>query len=190
MRRGLVALLVTVAAFGWSTPAHALTVGSSTSNGFTMHWSVDQFANTKIGWTFQPNSVQSISRWMRQDPNATKAAMGMLGASACSPIAPGLGTVVCNGIFGAWGGYIVDTFNNAAAMGLCVTIKTYIPLFGIFNPYSIHWDSPFPYVDGGSWCNLNRYNTPSPPYPPVPNPQGPRTPGGCTMDPTNPACNV
>lgn len=168
--------------------SNALVVGSHNSNGFTMHFNVDLWGTTHIGWTIQPGTVEAIDNWIHNFPyagGATIAAMATEGALVCGALLSGLGAAVCATYFAIYQGYLIDQIHHAHQQRVCVTVKLHIPLFKVFDPLHILWDV-FPYVDSGSWCNKKVYITPPPP----PNPQGPRTPGGCSMDPTNVDCGV
>jgi hypothetical protein len=173
-----------------STPN--LVVGSSTSNGFTMHFSIDPYGTTKVGWTVQPHTVAAMDNWMRANAvtvAAGKAAMAVAGAYICGILLTGFGAALCGAIFAVWLGFMVDTFHNAHTLGVCVTIKVYVPLFKIFDEKRPLWNG-FPYADAGSWCNRKVYITPPPP----PNPQGPRMPSNvydpqrCSVNPNDPVC--
>jgi hypothetical protein len=156
----------------------SFTIGHS--RGFTLNFSW-QGLKLRIGWTIQPEAVRVIDAFIHANPYANAAAQAMAGAAICGVYLPGLGDLVCEVIFSVFGTYIINVIHGAAVHGVCVTIKTYLPLFGVFDPLHPLWDA-WPYEDRGSWCNLNWYS------PPLPNPQGPRTPGSCASDPTRPGC--
>jgi hypothetical protein len=164
--------------------ANSVTVGAQRMDGVTTNWSW-QGLTLRIGWTIQPNTVRNIDNWARQNPYATAATMELLSAAACGSLLPALGAIVCSVLWSVFGVYLLNVFHGAHLHNVCVTVKTYLPVLGVFDPYHPKWDT-YPYEDGGGWCHTEIYITP----PPAPNRQDPRTPGDCKSDPTRRECRV
>jgi hypothetical protein len=88
------------------------------------------------------NTTKELCERLCQYSNASTAFIGVVAGAACFPLG-GVGSLVCGGAAGIFGGFFIDKLDQATQKGQCLRIR-YIPR--TLNPIGL-------YADGSHFCH-------------------------------------